>query len=137
MFARILASLAAGWLTVVAEIGLFLRIFPKNYMDFMAGLAILIGLIVSVVVWRATERWLPRRATESELAQGFEVHLGPNLLAVMILFGIVSFGIFALLFWLFARRMPRRLDPQGMTLRNGGRIAWKEVVSVDEVWVTR
>jgi hypothetical protein len=55
----------------------------------------------------------------------------------MILLGLVSFGIFAVLYWWFARRLPRRLDPEGMTLRNGQRLAWRDVTAVRQVQVIR
>jgi hypothetical protein len=55
----------------------------------------------------------------------------------MILLGLVSFGIFALLYWWFARRLPRKLDPEGMTLRNGQRLAWRDVAAVRQVQVIR
>jgi len=137
MLGRILAALVAAWLITAALIGLCLAVFPKSAMDALAAVAVGIGVITAVFVWRATKRWAPRKATEFELQQGFDVHLGPNLLAVMFLVGVPSFGIFALLFWYLARSMPRRVDPLGMTLRDDRRIAWNDVVSVREVRVRK
>ena len=137
MFARILALVVAGWFTAGVAVFLLQKFFPKEHMDALAGVAVVLGLVVAVVVWRATRPWVPRPATEAELTQGFDVHLGSNLVALMILLGLVSFGIFALLFWWFARRLPRKLDPEGMTLRNGQRLAWRDVAAVRQTQVIR
>jgi hypothetical protein len=64
------------------------------------------------------------------LADGFDVHLGYPFLTFLVFIGILTFGMFALLFWLQTRRWPKRLDPEGMTLRNGDRLSWKDVTEV-------
>lgn len=127
LIARIVVAFAAGWAVAGVAIGLFLKGFPRSAMDALAVVAVLLGLGAAAVCWRATRKWGPRKATPEELISGLDVHLGWPFITFVTLIGLVSFGMLALPFWLISRRWPKRVDPEGITLRNGTRLAWRDI----------
>jgi len=130
LIARLVVAIVTGWLAAGCAIAVFLQLFSRSQMNYLGVVAVLLGLCVVGACWRATRTWGPRRATPAELEKGLDVHLGYPFLTYLVLIGILTFGIFGLVFWLQTRRWPRRLDPEGMTLRNGVRLSWNEITEV-------
>lgn len=65
-----------------------------------------------------------------------DVHLSGSFKGVMWLAGIFTLGVGALALWLQTRRWPRTLDAEGITLRNGQRLLWKDLTDLRRVTVT-
>ncbi len=64
-----------------------------------------------------------------------EVHLSRSYKFTLWLVGIFTLGVGALGMWLSARSWPRVLDPEGITLRSGARVAWNQLTDVRRVTV--
>jgi hypothetical protein len=128
--ARLFVSLIAGFVVVGLTMALFLRLFSQQQMEYMAFVPVGFGLLTLVLCWRSTRSWRPRRLTPAEMAGGFDVHLSKPFLTFLVVIGIITFGTFAVVFWMATRRWPSRIDPEGMTLRNGHRLAWQDVTEV-------
>jgi len=64
-----------------------------------------------------------------------EARLVRSWLVRLAVAGFFSCGLLTLLMYLKSRRFPRTLDPQGITLRNGGRLAWADLTTVKPVYV--
>jgi hypothetical protein len=62
-----------------------------------------------------------------------KLHFSVQFIILMILMGICSFGLMPLFLWLGARSWPRLIDQDGMTLRNGKRLSWKDVTEFRRV----
>ncbi|MBL8821947.1 MAG: hypothetical protein JNJ77_05110 [Planctomycetia bacterium] len=133
MFGRIVLGLVSGILTVFVLTWLALHSFFSAHMDVVAVIILAIGLVVAGVVWRSSRKLAYRAVSESELQNGFDVHLSLNYLVMMFGFGIITFGTFGLFFWLASRRFPRRLDMQGITLRNGSYHSWISITLVTKL----
>ena len=69
---------------------------------------------------------------------GMQVGLGGLYVFRLIMLGLVSCGLIALLDYLIrARRFPKLVDAEGMTLRSGTRVSWRELTGVTRVRYTR
>ena len=53
----------------------------------------------------------------------------------LVVVGLLSGGLLALVMYLKSRRFPRTLDSEGVTLRNGRRLAWADLEMVKPVYV--
>lgn len=126
MLARIVVSILAGWLTAALLVALASQIFSTQHMDVVASAVVVLAFVVLVLTWRATRSFIPREATAEDLRDGFDVHLSATYWTVIIGFGLATFGLFGLAFWLVARAFPRRLDHTGLTLRNGSKLSWHD-----------
>ncbi|GEM_PF-3530833 len=71
------------------------------------------------------EATLPKAPTAPD--PGMDVSLGCSYWGIAIVGGLFTFGIVTIVMVLLARRMPRRLDAEGVTLRNGRRFRWSEL----------
>ena len=129
---RLFAALVAFWLVAGTSVFACVKIFPKEQMDYLAVGAIVLGLVAAGTCWRRTRNWGPRSATREELDSGLDVHLGYPFLTFMAVLGAITFGMMALFFWIQSRRFPKRLDPDGMTVRNGSRFRWNEVTEISK-----
>lgn len=129
---RLIVALAAGWLVAAGEIAVFLQLFARDQMDRMGVIAVALGLVSAGICWRRTRSWVPRRATDGELANGFNVHFGWPFVIFLVLIGAPSLGVLTVPFWISARRWPRSLDPEGMTLRNRARLLWRDVTGITQ-----
>jgi len=70
--------------------------------------------------------------------QGMHVGLGGLYVFRLIVLGLVSCGLISLLDYMIrARRFPKLVDPEGMTLRSGVRVSWRELTQVTRVRYTR
>jgi hypothetical protein len=127
LLARIVAGLAAGWLTLATLYLVGARLLPRDAQGAAAIAFAAVSVLVGVVVFRLTRPMRPRPATPQELEQGFDVHLSGNYLAILVMLSLISFGIGGILLWLRTRRYPRRVDPRGMTLRDGRFLTWNEL----------
>lgn len=57
-----------------------------------------------------------------------ELHFNRRFKIMMVLLGLVSFGFLPLLLWFAAaRHYPRALDAEGVTLRSGERLPWRDL----------
>jgi len=65
--------------------------------------------------------------------QPIDVELGPNFKFVLVLVGVCTCGVGALVLWLTTRNWPRRLDDQGITLRSGKQVAWADLSAQQRV----
>lgn len=128
--ARLFVSFVSAWTVAGITIFVLYKSVDRSLMSKLAFVGIFLGLSVAVLCWRATRNWAPRRAMPEELDNGFEVHLSYPYLTFVTFLGIVTFGIFLLPFWIQSRRWPKQIDPQGMTLRNGSRLAWPEITNI-------
>lgn len=133
MFGRVMLGLACGWLVVLPLIWYSLKVFSRSQMDIVAAVIVGIGLVVAGIVWWYSRRLAYRAISEAELQNGFDVHLSLNYWVLMIGFGIITLGTFGLFFWIAARRFPKRLDLQGITLRTGSFHAWNEITQVTRI----
>ena len=130
--ARLLAALVAFCLVAGIAVFACLKFFSKDSMNYLAVGAIVLGLVAAAACWRSTRNWGPRSATPAEMASGFDVHLGYPYLTFLAVMGVMTFGLILPPFWIQTRRYPRRLDPDGMTLRNGRRVRWGDVTGVTQ-----
>ncbi len=64
------------------------------------------------------------------MAERVEVKIGWFYYFLMIVLGLPTLGILALLLWMSTRAWPRTLDRDHLTLRNGTRIPWSECTNV-------
>jgi hypothetical protein len=63
-----------------------------------------------------------------------QVGLGAGFIAYEIFMGLITLGVTALITHFFiTARWPRVIDPQGVTLRSGKRLAWKDLTDVNRV----
>ena len=133
MFGRIALALFSGWLVAVILIGSALQIFSRSQMDMVAAVSVGIGLIVAGIVWRYSRSLAYRAISETEMQNGFDVHLSLSYWVIIIGFGVLTLGTFGLFFWMTSRRFPKRLEPQGITLRNGSFHAWSKITQVTRI----
>lgn len=54
-----------------------------------------------------------------------EVRIKPTYIIVSLLLALFTFGIGGLVMWLMTITWPRSLDQEGITLRSGKRVLWK------------
>ena len=85
------------------------------------------GIVIGTLCWRATR---PIAGLQDDPGTELDIHFGAGFLTVWLLLGVVSFGAMALGFWMHTRRWPKRMDLEGMTLRNGKRLPWKQITSI-------
>ncbi len=64
-----------------------------------------------------------------------EIHLSKSYKFILWLVGICTLGVGALLMWLSTRTWPGVIDQEGITLRNGKRVEWKQLSDVQRVTV--
>jgi hypothetical protein len=133
MLIRALVALAAGWVTAGVGVAILLRAVSREQMDVAAGGAVVLGVAVAALVWWSTRSWGARPITDAEMASGFDVHLSPQCKILFALLSVMTVGAMGLFLWWHLRRWPARLDPDGMTLRNGKRLAWSEIAGVQHV----
>lgn len=124
---RLVVSLASAWFVVALIIVIGKSMVDRSTMGVVAGAGLVLGLIVAVVCWRATRNWAPRRATAEELANGLDIHFGYPYLTFLVCTAIPTLGLLPLGFLSQTRRWPKRMDPEGLTLRNGTRLSWSEI----------
>src|SRR3954468_5049272 len=74
-------------------------------------------------------------AEEAVPMNTLDVHLSRFFVGVMIIAGIFTCGVAPLLMWFSARKFPRAIDPEGLTLRNGTRLLWSDLSDVKRVTV--
>ena len=57
-----------------------------------------------------------------------DLHLKPSFIAMMVILGCMSFGFVPLVIWLMAaRHYPKALDSDGITLRTGEKLLWRDL----------
>jgi hypothetical protein len=64
-----------------------------------------------------------------------EIELAPTFWIVCIIGGVCTLGLLVPFLWWYARRYPKQIDPEGVTLRDGRRFAWTQLESVNRVSV--
>ncbi len=63
------------------------------------------------------------------------VHISGSYKMITWMIGFFTLGIGAIGMWWSTRCWPQHLDAQGMTLRNGKRVAWSELTDIKRVTV--
>jgi hypothetical protein len=59
-----------------------------------------------------------------------DLHLKGTFVVLMIALGLMSCGMVPLLMWFMSiRHYPKALDPEGVTLKDGRRLPWKDVTA--------
>jgi len=61
------------------------------------------------------------------------IDLGPGFKMALWLLGLFTCGVGALALWLTARSWPRTMDDDGITLRSGKRVLWRDCTRVVQV----
>jgi|SRR5436190_12762913 hypothetical protein len=57
-----------------------------------------------------------------------DLHLKGGFIVLMVALGLMSCGLTPLVIWLVSiKDYPKSLDPEGVTLRNGQRLPWKDL----------
>ena len=64
-----------------------------------------------------------------------DVHLSKFFKITMIVGGIFTFGLVAVVLWIQARTFPKRIDSEGITLRSGKRYTWVQLTKATPVTV--
>src|SRR6476659_1057174 len=62
--------------------------------------------------------------------EAMDIRIGWLYWTLMVVLGLVSAGILAVLLWLSTRGWPRRFEPDHLVLRNGTRIPWRECTNM-------
>lgn len=132
---RLIISIVAGWLTagMIVLIGTVARkrgLIDGPAMNVLAFGALIVGFCLLIFVFRKTSGIGIQTVSREEAENGFDVHLSLPFLAFTFAIGIVTLGVTAIPFWVMSRRFPRRVDREGLTLRNGTLIRWQDVSSV-------
>ena len=64
-----------------------------------------------------------------------DIHPKKGYWIFMIIGGLFSFGVITIVLWFGSRKWPKRIDTQGITLRNGKTYLWSQLSSVHPVTV--
>jgi len=57
-----------------------------------------------------------------------DLHLKGSFIVLMVILGCMSFGFVPLVIWLMAsRHYPKALDSEGVTMRGGQRLLWRDL----------
>lgn len=67
--------------------------------------------------------------------EALRIGLARQYKVLMVVAFFFSFGLLTLILWLVTWRWPRILDSEGVTLRNGNRLLWKDLTRVQPVTV--
>ncbi|MEQ8187423.1 MAG: hypothetical protein ABRQ39_05570 [Candidatus Eremiobacterota bacterium] len=64
-----------------------------------------------------------------------DVHLSGSFISIMIIGGLCSFGVAAIVMWFSSACWPAVVDEEGITLRNKKRVSWNELTAIQPVRV--
>lgn len=133
---RLLVAVLVVWFTTLLLMAVVESAVNTNRQDRdtmnVVGIVVVAIALVAGLVRFVTYR--ERELTAKDLEDGITVRRSVLLLPFMVVFGAVSFGVIALIFWMLTWGWPRRMDSEGILTRNGRRIRWK---NVDQVTVGR
>ena len=66
------------------------------------------------------------------------LQLKAGFIVLLVVLGVMSCGLTPLIIWLVSiKDYPRMLDAEGVTLRNGNRVSWRELTQRKKVVVQR
>jgi len=69
--------------------------------------------------------------------QKIEVHLSKSYIVIMVLTGLFTCGFTIIFMWFTARCWPAVIDEEGITMRSGKRVYWRDLTEQRRVRVVR
>lgn len=124
---RLAIALLAGWLVIFVALMTATQLLTRDQMRVIAPAAVLGGLGTAAALFYVSRNWGFRKLTPGELESGFDIHFSLPFLTFLVVIGLPSAGLMAFPFWMQSRRWPKRVDREGITLRNGQLLRWTDI----------